>query len=45
MNIAQAIGQLESTVRAYTARRDDGTPTVPVSSQRPVYLIGPPGVG
>ena len=45
MNIAQAIGQLESTVRAYTARRDDGTPVVPVASQRPVYLIGPPGVG
>ena len=45
MNIAQAIGQLESTVRAYTACRNDGTPAVPVSSQRPVYLIGPPGVG
>lgn len=45
MNIQQAISQLESTLRIYTARTADGVPVVPVSAQRPVYLEGPPGVG
>ncbi|MBQ8507162.1 MAG: AAA family ATPase, partial [Clostridia bacterium] len=45
MNIQQAISQLESTIRAYTARTADGVPVVPVEAQRPVYLEGPPGVG
>jgi len=45
MNIQQAIEQLESTIRAYTARTPDGAPLIPVAEQRPVYLEGPPGVG
>ena len=45
MNIQQAISQLESTIRAYTARTADGLSVIPDSAQRPVYLEGPPGVG
>lgn len=45
MNIQQAVEQLESTVRAYTARTKEGALRIPVSAQRPVYLEGPPGVG
>ena len=45
MNIREAIGQLKSAVRSYTARREDGMPLIPRAAQRPVYLVGPPGVG
>lgn len=45
MNIQQAIVQIESTIRAYTARRQDGLPLIPIAAQRPVYLEGPPGIG
>ncbi len=45
MNIQQAIDQLETAVRCYTARDEKGMPLVPPEAQRPLYLIGPPGVG
>ena len=45
MNIQQAVSQLESTIRAYTARTAEGASVIPDSAQRPVYLEGPPGVG
>ena len=45
MNIQQAIDQLETAVRCYTARDENGMPLVPPEAQRPLYLIGPPGVG
>ena len=45
MNIQQAVSQLESTIRAYTARTAEGVFVIPDSAQRPVYLEGPPGVG
>lgn len=45
MNIQQAVSQLESTIRAYTARTAEGVSVIPDSAQRPVYLEGPPGVG
>ena len=45
MNIRDAAIQLEQTVRAYSARTPDGAYRVPLAAQRPVYLIGPPGVG
>ncbi len=45
MNIQQAIGQMEAAVRCYTARDEQGIPLVPPEAQRPLYLIGPPGVG
>ncbi len=45
MNIQQAIDQLETAVRCYTALDEMGMPLVPPEAQRPLYLIGPPGVG
>ena len=45
MNIRDAAIQLEQTVRAYTTRTPEGGWRVPPQSQRPVYLMGPPGVG
>ena len=45
MNIAQAKEQVKYAVSAYLARDEDGRPAIPVSRQRPVLLIGAPGVG
>ena len=45
MNIQQAIDQLETAVRCYTALDEMGMPLVPPETQRPLFLIGPPGVG
>ena len=45
MNIHQATHQLETAVRCYTARDENGMPLVPPEAQRPLFLIGPPGVG
>ena len=44
MNIQQAIEQIIKTVSAYTEKRD-GMAAIPIESQRPIYLYGPPGVG
>ncbi len=45
MTIQQAAAEIERTVRAYTAKDASGMPLVPYAAQRPIYLIGPPGVG
>ena len=45
MNIREAAAQLEQTVRAYMMRIENGDYVVPRAAQRPVYLVGPPGVG
>lgn len=45
MNIQEAKEEIKKTVRAYTARTVAGTFRIPVPRQRPVLLIGPPGIG
>lgn len=45
MNIQQAAGQVEGAVRAYLARDDEGIYLIPPQMQRPIILMGPPGVG
>lgn len=45
MNIQEAKEEIKKTVRAYTARTKTGTFRIPVPRQRPVLLIGPPGIG
>lgn len=45
MNIRMALEQIESAMRAYSAKAPDGSWRVPLEAQRPVYLVGPPGVG
>lgn len=45
MNIKQAKEQLKNTVRTYLAKDEYGDWLVPVLAQRPLLLMGPPGVG
>ena len=45
MDIAQAKQELRRTIRAYTAKTEDGVYRMPRRMQRPVLLIGPPGIG
>ncbi len=45
MNIQEAKEEIKRTVKAYTARTEEGAFRIPVKRQRPVLLIGPPGIG
>ena len=45
MNIKQAKQQLVNTVRAYLAKDENGRFLIPQHKQRPVFLMGPPGIG
>ena len=45
MNIQQAKTEIARTFRAYARRRPDGVHAIPPEKQRPVLLIGPPGLG
>ncbi len=45
MNIAEAKQEIINTFRAYTARDEVGKYKIPIQHQRPVLLMGPPGVG
>jgi len=45
MDIAQAKQELRRTIRAYTAKTEGGVYRMPRRMQRPVLLMGPPGIG
>ena len=45
MNIKAAKEEIIRTVRAYLQKDELGTYVIPPERQRPVFLIGPPGVG
>lgn len=45
MNIKQAKQQLSDTLRAYLTRDELGNYLIPSVRQRPVLLMGPPGIG
>ena len=45
MNIREAKTEIANTLRAYLARDDYGSYRIPAVRQRPVLLMGPPGVG
>lgn len=45
MNIQEAKAEIARTFRAYTRKGRDGAHRIPIEKQRPVLLIGPPGVG
>lgn len=45
MNIAEAKQEIINTLRAYTAKDKEGNYKIPIQHQRPVLLMGPPGVG
>ena len=45
MNIKQAKQEIENTLRAYLAKDEMGNYVIPSVRQRPVLLMGPPGIG
>ena len=45
MNIQEAKTEVIHTVRAYIAKNEDGEYKIPQIRQRPVLLMGPPGIG
>lgn len=45
MNIRQAKEEIKHTVRAYLAKKEDGAYKIPAVRQRPMLLMGPPGIG
>ena len=45
MNIAQAKEQLINTIKAYSVKDRFGNYLLPVEDQRPLFLMGPPGIG
>ena len=45
MNIKEAKEEIIHTVKAYTAKDEFGNYEIGVTHQRPVLLIGPPGIG
>lgn len=45
MNIKQAKEEIKNTVRAYLRKGEDGKYQIPAIRQRPILLMGPPGVG
>lgn len=45
MNIKQAKDELKHTVKAYLTKDAEGDYKIPAVRQRPIFLIGPPGVG
>ena len=45
MNIREAKEEIGKAVKAYTARTEAGSLRIPLKRQRPLLLIGPPGIG
>lgn len=45
MNIKRAKEEIKNTVRAYLMKDEDGRYVIPAIRQRPMLLIGPPGIG
>jgi len=45
MNIQQAKEQIKSAMKAYFTKDSTGAYMLPVYQQRPVFLMGPPGIG
>lgn len=45
MNIQEAKQEIIHTVQAYEAKDETGAYLIPVEKQRPMLLIGPPGIG
>lgn len=45
MNIQEAKEEIIRTVKAYTSKNSAGEYVIPVEKQRPLLLIGPPGIG
>ncbi|MBQ1502040.1 MAG: AAA family ATPase [Firmicutes bacterium] len=45
MNIKEAKEQIKNAMTAYFAKDEFGSHLIPIERQRPIFLIGPPGIG
>lgn len=45
MNIKEAKQQIQNAMRAYFTKDKYGNYTIPIEKQRPIFLMGPPGIG
>ena len=45
MNIREAKETIQYTLQAYFQKDESGYPLVPLRQQRPILLVGPPGIG
>ena len=45
MNIKQAKEQIQNAMKAYFTKDNFGNYLIPVERQRPIFLMGPPGIG
>ena len=45
MNIRQAKKQIEQAVNVYLRKDEYGNYKIPLEKQRPVFLVGAPGIG
>ncbi len=45
MNIKRAKEEIKNTIEAYLLKDEYGAYEIPAVHQRPVFLMGPPGVG
>ena len=45
MNISEAKEQIKNAMTAYFTKDEFGNYKIPVEKQRPVFLMGPPGIG
>lgn len=45
MNIKEAKQEIVNTVKAYLCKNAEGEYRIPAIRQRPVLLMGPPGIG
>ena len=45
MNIREAKKQIKNTLLAYLSRDENGSYEIPAEHQRPVFLLGAPGIG
>ena len=45
MNINQAKEQIKNAMTAYFTKDEFGSYKIPIEKQRPVFLMGPPGIG
>ena len=45
MNIKRAKEEIRNTIEAYLLKNEYGEYEIPVMAQRPIFLIGAPGIG
>lgn len=45
MNIKEAKQQIKNTIIAYSSKDEYGKTLIPISKQRPVFVLGAPGIG